>query len=78
MLATIGTQKYNMATMPAIGSDVSGAANGAVTTVESHATSLNPDNPMLWLLGLGAVTLGLVAFSTHVRVGKFSASVSGG
>lgn len=78
MLTDIGAQKYNMPRLQLLGTDPSAAANGAVTTVNSHVGRLDADNPMLWLIGIGAVTLGLVAFSTHVRVGKFTASVSGG
>lgn len=78
MQSQTGYSKYGMNAAP-YGADVSGAANGAVNTLASASTGkLNVDNPMLWLFGIGAVTLGLVAFSTHVRVGKFNASVSGG
>lgn len=78
MTTTIGVRKYNMAAAAPLTADVSGVANGAVTTVNSHLGALNPDNPMMWLFGIGAVTLGLVAFSTSVRIGAFKASVSGG
>ncbi len=74
MLNPVGAAKYGMAMQPSFGADVSGAANGAVTTAHSYQNGL--DSPMLWLLGIGAVTLGLVAASTHVRVGKFNASAS--
>lgn len=77
MQSTIGVQKYNFDAHPAYTPDASGIG-GAVTTAESHSTSINIDNPLVWLVGIGAVTLGLVAFSTHVRVGSFNASVSGG
>jgi len=72
----IGSAKYGMTRSQALGSDVHAAANGAVTT--ANQTGQNIDNPMLWLVGIGAVTLGLVAFSTHVRIGKFSAAVTAG
>lgn len=36
----------------------------------------NPGNPLFWFAGLAAVTFGLMAFSTSVRVGKTTASVS--
>jgi hypothetical protein len=74
----IGTMKYGMASQQPTGADQSAAANGAVTSINSHVTSLSAENPALWLLGLGAITLGLVAFSTSVRVGKISASVATG
>lgn len=78
MQTTIGVAKYNMPGSQPAGADYSSAANGAVTTASSNVAQVGVDNPMLWLFGIGAVTLGLIAFSTHVRVGKFSASVTGG
>lgn len=75
---TLGNSKYNMNVMQPYGADVSAVSSSAVTTNDSHLGSLNADNPMVWLVGIGAVTLGLVAFSTHVRIGKFSASASAG
>lgn len=54
----------------------SGASNGAVAS--STRSKLDPENPFLWLLGLGALTLGLVAASTSLRVGPVRASVSAG
>lgn len=74
----IGTTKYGMDASQAFGSDVHAASNGAVTTIDSHAGSHTIEDPMMWLFGIGAITLGLVAFSTHVRVGKFAASASAG
>lgn len=68
--------KYNMPAYAPQGADNSGAANGAVTGINANLGQLGPTNPALWLLGIGAITLGLVAFSTHVRVGGVSASVS--
>lgn len=71
--------KYNLGSAPAIGSNHSGAANGAVTGYnQPPASAFHPDNPMLWLVGLGAVTLGLIGVSTHVRVGKISAGIDAG
>jgi len=40
------------------------------------ASGFSPDNPMLWLVGIGAVLLGLVGFSTSGHVGPLKASVS--
>lgn len=40
------------------------------------ASPLSPDNPLFWFGGLAAVTFGLMAFSTSVRVGKTTASVN--
>jgi len=36
----------------------------------------HPDNPLFWVAVIGAVTFGLMAFSTTVRVGKGTASLS--
>lgn len=74
MQTPIGAAKYGMALQQSIGQDVSAAANGAMTTVASHGSGHSVGNPMIWLLGIGAVTLGLVSFSTHVGDGKISAS----
>jgi hypothetical protein len=43
-------------------------SNGAVTPGKSHKF-WDPDSPELWLFGIGAVTLGLIAVSTSVKVG---------
>lgn len=53
-----------------------GASNGAVTGDVRRL--LDPDNPMLWLLGIGAATLGLIAFNGSVRVGPAHASAGVG
>lgn len=76
METAIGSRKYGMARLQVIGADQSGAANGAVAGAYPAVHSI--ENPMVWLVLIGATTLGLIAFSTSVRVGKFSASVSGG
>jgi len=78
MINDLGNTKYNMVRMPSFGADVSAISGSAVTTGDAHLGSMSAENPMVWLVGIGAVTLGLVAFSTHVRVGKFSASASAG
>jgi hypothetical protein len=38
----------------------------------------SPQHPMLWFGAVAGVTLGLIAVSTHVRVGPFKASASAG
>lgn len=42
----------------------------------ADAQPWNPQNPLFWFAGLAAVTFGLMAFSTSVRVGKTTASVA--
>jgi hypothetical protein len=78
MINDLGAVKYNMDRMPSFGADVSAISGSAVTTGDHHQGNLSAENPMVWLVGIGAVTLGLVAFSTHVRIGKFSASATAG
>jgi len=74
------SQKYGAASSltlaPAGAVPGQGASNGAVTNLPFG--KLDPDNPMLWLVGIGAVTLGLVFASTSIRVGPLRASVSAG
>lgn len=43
---------------------------------ESKLSPWSPENPVFWLAAVVAVTAGLAAFSTSVRVGKASASIS--
>lgn len=38
----------------------------------------HPDNPMFWVGAVLAVTFGLIASSTSIRVGPFKASASAG
>lgn len=38
----------------------------------------HPDNPMFWFAGLLAVTVGLVAASTQLRIGPVRASLAAG
>jgi hypothetical protein len=58
--------------------DESAAANGLVTSRNAHVGSANAENPFVWLLGIGAFTLGLIGFSTHVRVANIRAGVDAG
>ncbi len=41
-----------------------------------QASLLSPENPLFWFGAIGAVTFGLMAFSTSVRVGKTTASLN--
>jgi hypothetical protein len=70
--------KYGMhsLTLAPMSEPGSGASNGAISG-DVHKL-LDPDNPMLWLLGIGAATLGLVAASTSLRVGPVRGSVTVG
>lgn len=66
--------KYGMIQIvPPPGPSGAGLANGSVTTDPATAR-FSVDSPMVWLVGIGAATLGLIAASTSIRVGKFRAS----
>lgn len=43
---------------------------------QSVAQPWNPENPLFWFAAIAAVTFGLMAVSTTVRVGKATGSVS--
>lgn len=76
-VGSLGKSKYNLDSGPV--EPTAAALHGSAIVTPSHRHGwLDPESPQLWLFGIGAVTLGLVAFSTHVRVGKFSADLSGG
>lgn len=77
-MAGFSALKYNMPEFQPASRDESAIANGAVTTVNAHTTTLNPENPFVWLAGIAAVTLGLVAVSTHARVGNVRAGLDVG
>lgn len=70
--------KYNIAPYQPAGADEHAAANGAVSTSAANVGTVNPDNPMLWLFGIGALTIGLIGVSTHVRVGTLRAGFDAG
>lgn len=72
-MSTMSAMKYNLGAYPATSRDESAAAIGAVTGAAANVGAMSPDNPAVWLLGIGAVTIGLVAFSTHFR-GEISVS----
>ena len=80
-MSSYAAAKYGM---PALSSNVTSlpvaqaASNGAVTTGAATRKFLNPESPELWLVGIGAVMLGLIAVSTSVRVGPFRVSGSAG
>lgn len=73
-----GLQKYGMAgTFTSPDLPFTGANNGAVTG--RHARKFfDASNPELWLVGIGGLTLGLIAISTSVRVGPLHLSASAG
>lgn len=49
--------------------------HGDDETPNGWAGALHPDNPLLWVAGLLAVTFGLIGISGGVRVGKARAAV---
>ena len=77
-VATLGAAKYGMPDVGPQGSApvAPGASNGAAGTTGGRGF-WDVESPEIWLFGLGAVMLGLIAVSTSVRVGplKLSGSV---
>ena len=76
--------------VPPAGARYGLSAGGAATNQTSETASLvtpsvagqsaaqmwHPDSPIFWIGALAAVTFGLMAVSTNVRVGKTTASVA--
>lgn len=73
----LGHELYGMPITPVSPMDAAILHGSALTTAPSPVGRLDPENPMIWLVGLGALTLGLVAFSTSVKLGPLKASISG-
>jgi len=48
----------------------------APTTFKGAASPLSPSGPLFWIGIIAAASVGLMAYSTSVRVGPASASVS--
>lgn len=74
---SLGYAKYGMGPLPAAPAAApigAGVHNGSVTS--DGIGRFSADSPMLWLLGVGAATLGLIAINTSIKVGKFHASAS--
>jgi hypothetical protein len=59
-----------------LSTDVS-AGQLASAGVQTRLGVMSPDHPLLWFGALAAVTLGLIGFSTHAKVGPVKASLSG-
>jgi hypothetical protein len=75
----MGPAKFGIGDGPASNSPT--ALSSTVTPSEdgqAAAKLLNPSNPLLAFGALAAITFGLMAFSTSVRVGKTSASLKVG
>lgn len=79
-MSSLAAVKYGMPQLTSVGSApvAVGASNGAVTTGPGPHRFLDPESPELWLVGIGAVMLGLIAVSTSVRVGPVRLSGSAG
>lgn len=69
-LASVGPGSPATSELSAVATPAKGAA--------AAGQPWNPDNPLFWFAGLAALTFGLMAFSTSVRVGKTTAAVSVG
>lgn len=69
------SSKYGAPAYQPASSDATAISMAAVTS-GNRPSRFDPDNPVLWLVGIGALALGFVAISTHVRVGPLKASAS--
>lgn len=85
MPSSIGAAKYGMLDLAQPAAPAAPAAsNGAVTTGDRITGSsgwrevLSPSTAEMWVIGIGAVMLGLIAVSTSVRIGKFRAELGAG
>lgn len=81
--APVGPSKYGISeAAPAPGVAAVSSGLTAVPSPKEGAASAgqpwNPENPLFWFAGIAAVTFGLMAFSTNVRVGNVKAGVSAG
>lgn len=75
----MGAEKWGIPNNPAANSPSGLSAVPAPSVQGAAAAKLtSPQNPLLWFGALGVVTFGLMAFSTTVRVGKVSSSLSVG
>lgn len=77
----MGPAKYGVDTRAPASNVPSALASSAVTPSEHGAAAgklISPENPLFAFGVLAAVTFGLMAFSTSVRVGKTSASLTVG
>jgi hypothetical protein len=70
-MTALGSAKYGMPQLTSVGTMpvAAGASNGAVTPGSGRRRFLDPGSPELWVIGIGAAMLGLIAVSTSVRVG---------
>lgn len=76
MIGVVNT-KYGAPVYQASSPDTGASAITAAAVTSGNAPGrLSLENPVIWLVGIGAATLGLIAVSTHARVGPLKASVS--
>lgn len=54
------------------------AAPGLLTDIAKAGKPWSPENPLFWFGVLTAVTFGLIAGATTIKVGPFTAAVSAG
>jgi len=76
--APAGPSKYGMqpgAPTPPAASELNAVASPSQAG-QAAGQPWNPENPLFWFAALGAVTFGLMAFSTSVRVGGTKASLN--
>jgi hypothetical protein len=75
-MSVLGSAKYNLPLVQANTPDASALHVGNVSPSGDASSTLSPSEPLLWLLGLGAVLFGLVSVSTSARIGPLKAAVA--
>lgn len=75
-----GAGKYGMSSFPAQSATPLAAAvsNGAMAHGSVHPPVLSAQSPILWIVGIGALTFGFIAVSTSVRIGPLRLSADAG
>lgn len=63
---------------PAVSSLGTGLVTATGSMLDKGDRPWHPDSPLFWFGILGAVTFGLIAASTTIRVGPFKASLGAG
>ena len=72
-------EKYNAASAAPSSATTELDVVPAPSPADKAATEVwNPENPFFWFAGIAALTVGLMAFSTSVRVGGTTATVAVG
>lgn len=74
----VGLRPVPAATPPPPGATAVAASPGRLTDIAKAGKPWSPDNPLFWFGVVTAVTFGLIAGATTIKVGPFTAAVSAG